>query len=378
MDLLKLAVLSLSKKAVTLILVIMELAVLFIAENYMVSALKERSMLYVPYRQLLNENSAFVIDTAYTDNLMENSYLTEKQSREQLLDGISGDYTIYDVWVYNDGAYRIYSLSDEIYDELALPLSAGSYKSGRNCAVAAYGMGMGEYAVDVPSGSLLLDICGNLTESTFVPQMSYFSSSDMTVKDFYNASVSEKNFIITNRSSINGFEEQFRCEVGFLIQFDTDVNENIALMRSKGEAAEGALIAENTTSALNEDLKSFIPLLGCILMIVLIGMVCISMTIFNENQYRNGILWICGYSRFKMLVIHALSVFVLIVLSLIAGVFLTVLYSLLNGSAISISSGGENAAVLILTCISLVIATMIIPIVKTAKTTPIEYVGRSK
>lgn len=388
MNTINLAIMSLHKKAIITILIVMELAVLFFIENYTVCSIEERTMLLAPYSSILGDDSLFIYDTNYFDKTFDDPNLTFRKSQNVLLEGLEGNYKLYNFLICSNPSYSdytIYSVDDELYNSLAMPLTSGSYGSKENSAVASPGVDKGELKIENDKFTLDLEVCGNLTSSTYVPE-STRCSSDLTANDLYTVDNSG-NVIITGRSCLGEAEKYFQCSFGFIVKFDSPeaAKAGMNYFNSKATAMSGSIIKNNTNKIISEDLKGFIPILSCILFIVLIGLISISVMIFDENKYRNGVLWLCGYSRKRITVIQAVSIGVLLLASLAVFAVLAIAMNFLisNGtidsdSFIKISFGWGNIIITLLTCIVLIGASTAMPAVRTFKKSPVEYLGRAK
>lgn len=374
MNTIKITLLAFKKNAFTFILVIAQLAVLFLAENYMVSALVERKMQFAPFEPLLNDNTAFVYDIEYEKNAAMLG-MDSKASRETLLSGINDEYKIYDVMSFTNGEYTVYSVSDEIYASLALPLAFGNYESG----VGSFGMSAGEKVISFSDGSdLRLKISGALTASTYIPAMTSFSSQDMTADEFYYSSVNERNIILTNRSSIGGYEQHFRLSSGFLIEFKSGVAQNLEALNKAALTVPATEIAKNTNKALQNDLLKFIPLVGTVLIIVIIGIICVSVITFKENERRNAVLWICGYSRAGLIGVHTAGTALVTALSVIISLAaFGIMKSSGNEMLIGINLTIENLVATFMTCALLSAISAVVPALKCRKASPAEYIRRA-
>ncbi len=374
MNTIKITLLAFKKNTFTFILVIAQLAVLFLAENYMVSALVEREMQFSPFKPVFNENTAFVYDSEYVKNAAMLG-IDSKASREMLLCEIKDEYKIYDVMSFTNGEYTVYSVSDDIYASLALPLAFGNYGS----AVGSFGTPAGEKEIFFPDGTdLKLETSGALTASTYIPTMMSLSSQDMTAGDFYYTSVNERNIILTNRSSIGGYEQHFRLSSGFLIEFKSDTARNFEALKGVALTVPTTEIAENTNKALKKDLLKFIPLVGTVLIIVIIGIICISIIIFKESERRNAVLWICGYSRAGIIGVQTVGIALMTALSVIISL---ATYGLLkisgNEMVIGINLTFENFIVTFITCMLLSAISSVVPALKCRKVSPAEYIRRA-
>lgn len=374
MNTIKITLLAFKKNAFTFILVIAQLAVLFLAENYMVSALVERKMQFAPFEPLLNDNTAFVYDIEYEKNAAMLG-MDSKASRETLLSGINDEYKIYDVMSFTNGEYTVYSVSDEIYASLALPLAFGNYESG----VGSFGMSAGEKVIIFSDGSdLRLKISGALTASTYIPAMTSFSSQDMTADEFYYSSVNERNIILTNRSSIGGYERHFRLSSGFLIEFKSGVAQNLEALKGVALTVPATEIAESTYNALQNDLLKFIPLVGTVLIIVIIGIICVSVITFKENERRNAVLWICGYSRAGIIGVHTAGTALVTALSVIISLAaFGIMKSSGNEMLVGINLTIENLVATFMTCALLSAISAVVPALKCRKASPAEYIRRA-
>lgn len=374
MNTIKIALLAFKKNTFTFILVIAQLAVLFLAENYMVSALVERKMQFAPFKPLLNDNTAFVYDIEYEKNAAMLG-MDSKASRETLLSGINDEYKIYDVMSFTNGEYTVYSVSDEIYASLALPLAFGNYESG----VGSFGMSAGEKVIIFSDGSdLRLKISGALTASTYIPAMTSFSSQDMTADEFYYSSVNERNIILTNRSSIGGYERHFRLSSGFLIEFKSAAAQNLEALNKAALTVPAAEIAKNTNKALQNDLLKFIPLVGTVLIIVIIGIICVSVITFKENERRNAVLWICGYSRAGIIGVHTAGTALVTALSVIISLAAFGIMKLSgNEMLVGINLTIENLVATFMTCALLSAISAVVPALKCRKASPAEYIRRA-
>ena len=374
MNTIKIALLAFKKNTFTFILVIAQLAVLFLAENYMVSALVERKMQFAPFKPLLNDNTAFVYDIEYEKNAAMLG-MDSKASRETLLSGINDEYKIYDVMSFTNGEYTVYSVSDEIYASLALPLAFGNYESG----VGSFGMSAGEKVIIFSDGSdLRLKISGALTASTYIPAMTSFSSQDMTANEFYYSSVNERNIILTNRSSIGGYERHFRLSSGFLIEFKSAAVQNLEALNKAALTVPATEIAKNTNKALQNDLLKFIPLVGTVLIIVIIGIICVSVITFKENERRNAVLWICGYSRAGIIGVHIAGTALVTALSVIISLAAFGIMKLSgNEMLVGINLTIENLVATFMTCALLSAISAVVPALKCRKASPAEYIRRA-
>lgn len=389
MNVFNLAAVSLRKKIIITILIIMELTVLFFAENYAVCSLKERTMLSAPYNKILGDDSVFVYDANFPLKASKSdTSISPLESRSDILKGLNENYKIYDFLYYHDLTQTnctVYSVADELYSSLAIPLTSGKYGNAPNSAVASSGLGKGNVTIDTLSGTINLDICGTLTSNTYVPENTSYNS-DLTIEDLYTVNNSG-NVIITARSGLGEAEKSFNASLGFILKFNSpkSAENGMNFLKDKAAVISGNVIKTNTNALIFSDISSFLPLICCILFITLIGIISISSMIFDETKYRTAVLWLCGYSRKKIVLIQAASIAILLIASLAVFALLALAVNLLISNEIinsdsfsKMSFGLGNLAITLITCAFLIIAAVAIPAVKTFKKSPVEYLGRAK
>lgn len=375
MNAVNLTFLNFRKNIFSIILIILETAALFLSANYLTIVIKERSMLITPFEFLFNDKTVFVNDDNFINNMtMFNE--TELQSRGHILENVESGYKIYDIISATsaDGNYTVISLSDEIYSRLALPLQRGSYKN----SVGTVGTLLGEHKITLPSGNVIeLTTSGELTATTYIPEMSRFYTA-MGVSGFYENSVNDPNIIITNRSSISGLESQFRGRTCFFIEFSENAAENIQALRNLTTTMPVSDIAKNSKAELNDDLSGFIPLICVIGFIVLLGIVFISVIIFKENERKNAVFLLCGYSKRGIVGLHCAGIFLITVLS--AGISLMV-FEVLRFLEIEAVKGiiltFENLVVSVLIILMLILAAAIASLILTARKSPADYLRKT-
>lgn len=373
MNAIKISLLNFKKDIFTYVLVILELSVLFLAANYLVSVLKEQEMYIAPFKRVLNENTAFVNDESFADNQALYG-MSGIQSREKLLSGISDDYKIYDVMSISSEDYTVISLSDEIYDGLAMPLLDGSYKS----AVGTFNTELGEHEIRFTDGtSLNISTSGTLTSISPIPEMNSVKNN-MSASDFYYTSVNERNVIITNRTAIRGFENKFNARSCFLIEFKTNAAEKIAVLQGNGaQATSAALIAENSQKSLEAALSSSLPVVYLITFISLLGIVFVSVITFKGNERKNAVLRLCGYSNMRIVAIHCFGIMLLAMLSVcVAAVVFILMKQLKNEAAVGLTLSSVNLLISFIITAVLILFAAVVPMILTAKKTPAEYFRR--
>lgn len=115
------------------------------------------------------------------------------------------------------------------------------------------------------------------------------------------------------------------------------------------------------------------------LLIVIIGTVSISVIINRQNEYRNGVMWLCGYSKKQILLAHGINiVLILIVSAAVGAAVFGVLKITGNEIAVTMNLTFTYLITSVILCGVLLVISLIIPAAKSAKASPIEYVGKAK
>lgn len=366
---------SIKKNLTAFILMVLELSFMLLLVNYSVSTIQERQMLNTPFEEILNEKTIYVDDSDFINKHFMQG-LNSRQSRQEILNEVIGDYKIYDVLSYISGEYTVISVSDEIYSRLNIPLAVGSYKTG----VGTFGTSLGEHSIAIGDGqSLTVNVSGTLTESTFIPKMNSFRTSGFTTKDIFDVSVDEPNIIITNRTTIDDIKDMFTVSMGFFITIEEDFESNYNNLLNVAGLVTSEDVRKNSNAAFVKDVMSFFPVLICVLFIAIVSIVSISVIFSSQNEYSSGVLWVCGYSKIKILAAHSVNISMIMIVSIIIGsAALGILKLMKNPIGTAVNLGPANLISSIALCAILLFVSLIIPIIKIRKTSPIEYLGRAK
>lgn len=371
---LKFAFLSVKKNTVAFVLVILELAALILASNYALSTMIDRRMLIAPFKVISKDDSVYAADIDYGMKRLEFG-VDQRQSRQMILDEISGNYKIYDVLSYTTNEYTIVSLNDEIYSHLKMPLSAGNYET----AIGTFGTKLGEHSLRINGKELVINLSGCLTANAFIPMMSSFGTSDFNTKDLFEPSVNRSNVVVTNRSAIGELENDFSVSNGFFITFKDNYAENFRHLSGICGIVSVTDLMTASDKAIIEDIMDLLPVILCVLFLVIIGITSISVIINDQNEYRNGVMWLCGYSKRQILTALIVNISIMLIISILVSVLTLGLLNLFKIElAVTISLSLANFALSVILCLAMLFISLAIPVIKIARVSPIEYVRRAK
>lgn len=386
MSYIKYAFYAIKCNKLTAVLVIFEIASLLLAANILVSAVSDREMLIAPYKRILGENSMYVCDINYSTKIASGVASSRAESRENILREIKSDYEIYDSCIVNvsdvssDDDITIVALSDEIYDNLALPLVSGNYGGAAGSFDVPQGTHTLEYSDSGGTHTISLNVTGTFTAGSYVPLMrSYSSGNDLSVNDLYISSNGFGKYIVARKSVFPEIDDLFVTESCFIIKFHDNCEENTEIIKSSAAATNGSEILQNTSKLLLSDLADFIPITICVSLIVLIGTTSISVIIASKSKRQNAVLWICGYSRKALLAAHLVNMSLILVFSVLTAFCVWEILSFLGVEIIATAKFGFlNFLITCAICGVLLAISMAIPTAKIAKATPIECFRRAK
>jgi hypothetical protein len=381
--------LGFAKRFFTAFMIILEIAVLLFSINYLYSAMEGRRMLLEPYEGFLNNNSVFI----YNNNIFNDlpMGLSENESKEKTLSGLIGNYR--EIEILSTSVYlqcgtliRLYVCDDDVFLKMNFPLLGGHWVTKNELstgAIASHSLPRGNVGVDFPSGVLYIDIKGNLTHNTYSPTMGNWGGADMSCIDFYRArNHGDEPFIVVGRSAIQNIDDFFRS-TGSLLLFDnltsTEGEHNLDYLMSVGASPiRGERIYERSIFLIYEDLERFYPLIFCVGVIVLIGIISFSCIIYKSCERDNGIFFMHGNTRNGSLKILAGELSIILILSsLLTAIafWFSYYFSLLGEVRVTFSTG--NIIITLITLFTLLLFMMIIPYILYTKSTPIEIIRRS-
>ena len=388
MSILYFSFLSFTKRFFTSLMIIIETATLLFGINYLISAVDERKVLFEPYEKFLNNDSIYI----YNSNIFKDMPigLTENESKEQALSGLIGNYReieVFHIPVFTQSgeAIILYVYDDDIFLKMNFPLSAGNWitkKDISNGAIASNHFSKGNININIANVPFSFNIKGILTDNTYLPTMEYWGS-DMSCIDFYKIkNKADEPFIFIGRSAVQNINNLIRSG-GSLLIFDNlspeekKYNEEY-LINANVNLLSGEKIREQSLYSIYEDLQKFIPLIFCIGIIVLIGIISFSCIIFKSNQRDNGIYFMYGNTRNGSLKILAGELSIILILSYLLTVtafWVGDSLSVLSGVKFTLSAG--NIIITFITIFVLLLSMMIIPYMLYRKNTPIEIMRRS-
>jgi ABC-type antimicrobial peptide transport system permease subunit len=205
----------------------------------------------------------------------------------------------------------------------------------------------------------------------------------MSSADFYSNTNSQENrFIIMGKSAVGNTDYFFRSYTSLLV-FDNlseqDKQFNEEYLRSQNAYfTYGDEIHENSLYLIYQDLKRFYPLITCVALVVLIGIISFACIVFKHSQRDNGIYFMCGNTRFGSMKILMGELTIILLLSgllTVSAFWFSDYKGIFEGSKLTFTSG--NILITLLAIVLLMVCMIFIPYISYRKNSPIEIIRRS-
>ena len=382
--------LGFAKRIFISIIIIIEIAILLFSVNYIYSAMEGRKMLFTPYENFLTFNSMLVMNTKVHEDRAND--IDPNESKSILLSGLSGSYREIEllnlpIETGNGDSVILFVCDDDIFSEMNLPLSNGKWvkkNEVKDHAIGSYSIPDGPINIDLyEEDSILINIKGRLTINSYMPNMSNYKSHNMSCIDFYsNVNSLENRYIIMGKGALKNTDYFFRSYTSLLVFDNLSVQDkqfNEAYLRGKNAYfTYGDELHANSIYLIYQDLKKFYPLIACVALVVLIGILSFACIVFKHSQRDNGIYFMCGNTRFGSMKILAGELLIILLLGglLTVSAFWGADYvGLFNDVQLTFNSG--NIAVSLVTVTTLMFAMLVIPYIFYVRNLPIETIRSS-
>lgn len=320
---------SFTKRIVTNLLIIFQLTFLFTGFNVVIGNLNSRDILYRPYEDIIaNDGYLWWFDSQTHDPETGEFIKSYDQCLEETLSQLEGDfeyYRMYEAEIRDDEGLnktiRLEFLDDRIYDKLSLPLVAGKWeKSNSDKAYGvimknSYNYGVGS-EIEWSGGEFT--ISGVLTDPTYIPTYNSWEADKGVTMLFESckSSSSQYEYVILPQSAISDFSDiNLFNSAQILISFNeplTDeqkaVNEKVLLDSGPTSGIESFdEIRKDSKIYQSEDFKKSMPLIFCMWVITIIGLVCSSAITTLKLLRSYAVYYMCGAKWSDCFIINAVS-----------------------------------------------------------------------
>lgn len=299
------------------LIIIVELAFLITALNVLIGSLNSRDVLYSPYEEIFKNGGYLYLHDYHmmthdeeTGEFKISEWELLNNTLSQLQGEVKAYYMLNEQYAGADGQnVRINYVCDDIFEKLSLPLDSGEWRmpeNSKNYAVATSGSYLKTGTSIQPdiNGQPLV-ISGVLTDVSYLPDMNKFESGkDVTMfyRSISRARLDEPQII----APLSAVPEEFRskCALSSVILIENKnvtpqqkaYNEKILEDSGVGSAYiyDIGAMAKKSQTYLKEDFNKSLPIVVCVWLISVIGLVC-STGILTARMLKNySVYYICG------------------------------------------------------------------------------------
>lgn len=321
-------------------LMILQLAFLLLAENILIANLNSRDVLYKPYENIISHDGYYFMQPYASDGIRDENGDTVKSNDvilQETLSKLKGSYRLYCFYhgtLENEGI-NIRVIDDDIYNALMMPLEEGKH-SKNACLVTKNNMGL-KAGDEVDVDGVKIKISGVLTDKTYLPDYSLIDV-EMSIEQLYQAYSFSKDF--ESDESDMQYMEYTEIIAPFSIFKDSIENGSTMLYRSgkmliafdKPLSPQDRAYNEQVLTAADcdepgwlisfeqirckgqvyrsENFYKMLPIVACILVVIIVGVVCSSAMISVQQMKKFRVLYINGATAFDCLLISCLTALV--------------------------------------------------------------------
>ncbi len=332
----KYSLLFFAKHSGLYILMILQLAFLLLAENILIANLNSRDVLYAPYEKIISHDGYYFMQPYASGGISDENGDTIKTSDEILQETLSklkGSYKLYCFYhgTIEDEGINIRVIDDTVFSVLSLPLEEGKH-SKNACLVTKNNIGL-KAGDEVDVDGVKIKISGVLSDKTYLPDYSLIDA-EMSVEQLYQAYSFSKDFesddsedtqymeyteIIAPYSLLKeSIENGVLYRSGkMLIAFDEPLspqdrayNEQVltaADCDEPGWLISFEQIRRKGEIYRSEDFYKMLPIVACILVVIIVGVVCSSAMISARQMKKFRVLYINGATSADCLMISCLT-----------------------------------------------------------------------
>ena len=316
----KYSLLFFAKHSGLYILIILQLAFLLLTENILIANLNSRDVLYKPYENIISHDGYYFMQPYASDGIRDENgdmIKTNDEILRETLAKLKGSYKLYCFYhgTLEDKGINIRVIDDTVFSALSLPLEEGKH-SKNACLVTKNNIGL-KAGEEIDIDGAKIKISGVLTDKTYLPDYSLLAA-EMSVEQLYQAYSFSKDFdsndsdmqymeyteIIAPYSLLkecieNGGTILYRSGK-MLIAFDGPLSsEDMAYNEQVLTAADcdepGWLISFEQIRRKgeiyrSEDFYKMLPIVACILVVTIVGVVCSSAMISAADEKIQGAL----------------------------------------------------------------------------------------
>ena len=327
----KLGVGGISKKLWLNIFLLIEVIVIIVASNIMVSNMNSKKVLYKPFEYMMNKDGFIYFNDEFIENVDGADILKALKKVEKKL---KGEYTIHRVYERNNRMKVTAGRSLDViasgfetgfYKNINIPLSEGSWNLTSEegdvveCVICPNNLGIGVGSIlkenDSDGENVTYKVVGVLANPTYRPVVDYAANScDKFFKsyDANNVLIDDPNlFMYVNGRKISQFSGTYVGSGEFVTYnkpMGHDVIEyNNTVLGRKGFYYSIREFKDNSIKYITKMQKKVFPIMCGVIIVVMVGIVSASMIQTMSQMRQYGVFYLCGASRMKCIMISIIG-----------------------------------------------------------------------
>lgn len=311
-----------------------QIIVILILTNIIVSSFYGRYMLYRPFEYILSkEGVMFTPEDGVTSTMWDFS----REDIENICDNLIGDTVIhmsYDIYDSLDVGESeniqtiLYVYEDEFFNALELPLAEGKWDLSESsdyisCVIGPnkYGIKAGDY-IETEDLKIRYKVESVLTDITYEPVMLSMGANVKMMFNNYSVKDADHLFMITKYSLTGSVENHLKNVAKVFIDYekglsDEEIFKNNSILVNKGQALTYNTIRKNSKLYIYKDLRELFPVILGAVIVICIGIIS-AVSVSTESQFKKyKIFYLCGCTKKKCVLINVLTTNITIALSAI-------------------------------------------------------------
>ncbi len=316
------------------LIMIAEITAIIVALNISIGSYNSRNMLYKPFEQYLNQDGWYIKASEFDSS---------EDKLSEIIGELEGEFE--EISFYNstvstlNGEVKIAIVNDSLYEKLCMPLEFGDYSEAVITSNPYFNLND-----SLQLGTTIINLSGVLTENTYIPNLSgyhidmdvthfydvYQSGAHSIQQDAFGTEVKQTPIVIVPQSKVqteidrslnNGVYQSFwRLLVSTSELSDEQRRHNDEILKQNSMSVpymSFSVLNDRSLIYVNESLEKVIPIIACVGIIALFGVLCCCSINVSRNLRNNAILYICGASHKDCSKINAVTDFIVVFVSLL-------------------------------------------------------------
>lgn len=404
---------AISKKLLFSIFMIIEIAALLVITNVTVANFNSKNMLIEPYQEILNKGASIyqlnLTGVLYTSEDFTTFYSDMKSFKEA--DVILEYEMPVDIAV---SSTTVYALDDDVFRKYHMPLKSGSYtselKSSDGYTLAYISPDLGYNVGDIIEtdyGSFKVQ--GILFDITYLPYYSGYDINDKDIRMMYEkvdysvpvqyvevfgemiAQNTHSAIIVAQGGLTSEILSCYALSEAIFLAYNNDISAeakdyNDSIIEKYEEMNSNSIycleneeLINNTNEYLNETYVKMLPIIICVAVVVIIGLIG-SIAINTRNQIRNySIYFLCGSRWNDCIKIAFANIGIHMIVAAIISVSVLYLMNVLNFNyLIGQSYRFNNILISAGLLIFMILLSMVLPMFIIKNTSPVETIKENE